>query len=251
MQPRGHAHQCDLVLSTPDKARRTIGGYMATILVVEDEESLQYYLKNELIFEGYSVVQAFDGEEGLAYLDSSPVDAVLLDWMLPKKSGVAVLRRLRQTNQTLPVILMTAKSELDDKVVGLDTGADDYLTKPFEIEELLARLRVVLRRQQAPVPTSYQLEDLTLNTTTHRVQRGEKIIALTQREFDLLTFLMQHQDQVVSRDEILDHVWGIDFAGQYNTVDVNVRHLRQKIDVHQPSLIQTARGVGYVLRKAD
>lgn len=109
----------------------------------------------------------------------------------------------------------------------------------------------MLRRQQAPVPTSYQLEDLTLNTTTHRVQRGEKIIALTQREFDLLTFLMQHQDQVVSRDEILDHVWGIDFAGQYNTVDVNVRHLRQKIDVHQPSLIQTARGVGYVLRKAD
>ncbi len=171
--------------------------------------------------------------------------------MLPKKSGVAVLRRLRQTNQTLPVILMTAKSELDDKVVGLDTGADDYLTKPFEIEELLARLRVVLRRQQAPVPTSYQLEDLTLNTTTHRVQRGGKNIALTQREFDLLTFLMQHQDQVVSRDEILDHVWGIDFAGQYNTVDVNVRHLRQKIDVHQPSLIQTARGVGYVLRKAD
>ena len=125
------------------------------------------------------------------------MDAVLLDWMLPKKSGIAVLRHVRQTNQTLPVILMTAKSELDDKVMGLDNGADDYLTKPFETEELLARLRVVLRRQVAPVQTVFEVADLTLNTTTHRVQRGDQLIALTQREFDLLAFLMQHEGHVM------------------------------------------------------
>lgn len=124
---------------------------MATVLIIEDEMSLQFYLKNELTFEGYTVLQAFDGQRGLALLASETVDAVLLDWMLPKKSGMAVLRHVRQTNQTLPVILMTAKSELDDKVMGLDNGADDYLTKPFETEELLARLRVVLRRQVTPV----------------------------------------------------------------------------------------------------
>ena len=147
---------------------------------------------------------------------------------------------------------MTAKSELDDKVMGLDNGADDYLTKPFETEELLARLRVVLRRQTAPVQTLFTCADLTLNTTTHRVQRGERLLTLTQREFELLAFLMQREGQVVSRDEILDHVWGIDFAGQYNTVDVNIRHLRQKIDrPDEPSLIKTARGLGYVMRVED
>ena len=204
---------------------------MATVLIIEDEMSLQFYLKNELTFEGYTVLQAFDGQQGLALLASETGDAVLLDWMLPKKSGMAVLRHVRQTNQTLPVILMTAKSELDDKVMGLDNGADDYLTKPFETEELLARLRVVLRRQVAPVQTTFEVADLTLNTTTHRVQRGDQLIALTQREFDLLAFLMQHEGQVVSRDAILDHVWGIGFAGQYNTVDVNIHHLRQKIEL--------------------
>lgn len=225
---------------------------MATVLIIEDEMSLQFYLKNELTFEGYDVLQAFDGQQGLALIASETIDAVLLDWMLPKKSGMAVLRHLRQTNQTLPVILMTAKSELDDKVMGLDNGADDYLTKPFETEELLARLRVVLRRQAAPVQTLFTCADLTLNTTTHRVQRGERLLTLTQREFELLAFLMQREGQVVSRDEILDHVWGIDFAGQYNTVDVNIRHLRQKIDrPDEPSLIKTARGLGYVMRVED
>ncbi len=225
---------------------------MATVLIIEDEMSLQFYLKNELTFEGYDVLQAFDGQQGLALIASETIDAVLLDWMLPKKSGMAVLRHLRQTNQTLPVILMTAKSELNDKVMGLDNGADDYLTKPFETEELLARLRVVLRRQAAPVQTLFTCADLTLNTTAHRVQRGERLLTLTQREFELLAFLMQREGQVVSRDEILDHVWGIDFAGQYNTVDVNIRHLRQKIDrPDEPSLIKTARGLGYVMRVED
>lgn len=225
---------------------------MATVLIIEDETSLQFYLKNELVFEGYDILQAFDGQQGLDLLASETVDAVLLDWMLPKKSGMAILRRVRQNNQTLPVILMTAKSDLDDKVMGLDNGADDYLTKPFEIEELLARLRVALRRQLDVEPTLFEIADLTLNTVTHRVQRQGVIITLTQREFDLLAYLMQHQDQVVSRDDILDHVWGIDFAGQYNTVDVNIRHLRQKIDVvAQPSLIKTARGLGYVMRVED
>ncbi|MCT3115233.1 response regulator transcription factor [Leuconostoc lactis] len=186
---------------------------MATVLIIEDEMSLQFYLKNELTFEGYTVLQAFDGQQGLALLASETVDAVLLDWMLPKKSGMAVLRHVRQTNQTLPV---------------------------------------VLRRQVAPVQTTFEVADLTLNTTTHRVQRGDQLIALTQREFDLLAFLMQHEGQVVSRDAILDHVWGIDFAGQYNTVDVNIRHLRQKIARDgQPSLIETARGLGYVMRVGD
>lgn len=219
-----------------------------TILLVEDEESLQFYLKNELSFENYVVTQCFNGKDALDFLASQTYDLVILDWMLPERSGIDILRRLRRQGSNVPVIIMTARSEVDDKVMGLDSGANDYITKPFEIEELLARIRVLLRVAGENQKDEYNYCDLVLNTKTHRVTLLNQPILLTQREFDLLNYLLKNKDVVVSRDEILDHVWGVDFSGQYNTVDVNIRHLRKKIYLPDRSYIQTERSLGYVLR---
>nr|WP_263432021.1 response regulator transcription factor [Leuconostoc gasicomitatum] len=219
-----------------------------TILLVEDEESLQFYLKSELSFENYTVTQCFNGKNALDLLESKTYDLVILDWMLPERSGIDVLRRLRRQGSNIPVIIMTARSEVDDKVTGLDSGANDYITKPFEIEELLARIRVLLRVAKTNPKDEYSYNDLILNRKTHRVTLMNQSILLTQREFDLLNYFLENIDVVVSRDEILDSVWGIDFSGQYNTVDVNVRHLRQKLYLPDRSYIQTERSLGYVLR---
>ena len=218
------------------------------ILLVEDEESLQFYLKSELSFENYTVTQCFNGKNALDLLESKTYDLVILDWMLPERSGIDVLRRLRRQGSNIPVIIMTARSEVDDKVTGLDSGANDYITKPFEIEELLARIRVLLRVAKTNPKDEYSYNDLILNRKTHRVTLMNQSILLTQREFDLLNYFLENIDVVVSRDEILDSVWGIDFSGQYNTVDVNVRHLRQKLYLPDRSYIQTERSLGYVLR---
>lgn len=219
-----------------------------TILLVEDEESLQFYLKSELSFENYTVVQCFNGKNALDLLEAQTYDLVILDWMLPERSGIDILRRLRRQGSNVPVIIMTARSEVDDKVMGLDSGANDYITKPFEIEELLARIRVLLRVAGTNQTDEYNYYDLILNTKTHRVTLLNQIILLTQREFDLLNYLLKNKDVVVSRDEILDNVWGVDFSGQYNTVDVNIRHLRKKLYLPDRSYIQTERSLGYVLR---
>lgn len=230
---------------------------METILLVEDEESLQYFLRQELTFENYHVISAYDGQAALDLYAThrQEISAIILDWMLPQKDGIEVLKTIRTIDPVLPILLMTARNDITDKVTGLDDGADDYITKPFKIEELLARLRTAIRRldkMQGSRPEHLELSfaDVTLNVETRRVTRAGMRINLTQREFDLLATFLQHPERVLSRDELFDLVWGVDFAGQYNTVDVYIRHLRQKLALaDKPELIWTERGVGYVLRQ--
>ncbi|WP_261810468.1 response regulator transcription factor [Levilactobacillus humaensis] len=226
-----------------------------TILLVEDEEGLASYVAKELTFEDFTVITAADGEEAWETYQEKRDDLllILLDWMLPKMDGMQVLRWIRK-HDDLPVIMMTARDYLGDKVTGLDTGADDYITKPFEIEELLARIRVIQRRSehQTGRDQAYHLGDLTLVTKTRQVDRGGRNLQLTQREYDLLLFLLQHPGQVFTRDELLDNVWGVDFLGQQNVVDVYIGYLRNKIDVGDaPHLFHTVRGVGYSLKEDD
>ncbi|GEO67807.1 DNA-binding response regulator [Levilactobacillus spicheri DSM 15429] len=226
-----------------------------TILLVEDEEGLASYVAKELTFEDFTVLTAADGEAAWDMYQEHRDELllVLLDWMLPKIDGMAVLRRIRK-HDDLPVIMMTARDYLGDKVTGLDNGADDYITKPFEIEELLARIRVIQRRaaHQSGLDQTYRIADLTLVTKTRQVTRGDTSIQLTQREYDLLLFLMRHPGQVFTRDELLDNVWGVDFLGQQNVVDVYIGYLRNKIDTADtPNLFHTIRGVGYSLKADD
>ncbi|CAJ1227280.1 response regulator transcription factor [Lactiplantibacillus xiangfangensis] len=225
---------------------------MAKILLVDDEASVIDFLEQELTFEDYHVVTAMDGHEALqTYQDQkSDLDLIILDWMLPKMDGLEVLRRIRK-HDDIPVIMMTARDYVGDKVAGLDGGADDYITKPFDTEELLARIRVILRHEQrAKTPQKvYQFADLALDTKSRQVQRNHRSIQLTQREYDLLLVLLKNAPTTLTRDELLDQVWGVDFEGQPNIVDVYVRYLRQKVDTEQErKLIHTVRGIGYCLR---
>lgn len=226
------------------------------ILVVEDEAEIARVLQLELEHEGYSVTVARDGRTGLALAQSNEWDLILLDILLPGMSGIEVCRRLR-VQRTVPIIMLTAKDDLSDKVAGLDAGADDYITKPFAFEELLARVRSQLRRatldrQGLREPQSGKLRaaDLVLDPSARTVLRGDRSIELTRREFDLLEFLLRHQGQVLTRDTLLSEVWGYDYAGETNVVDVYIRYLRNKVDADCASrLIHTSRGVGYVLRE--
>lgn len=223
-----------------------------SILLVEDENNVSQFIQLELQHEGYEVTSATDGEQALEFFPLKDWSLILLDWMLPKLDGLEVCRRIRKTSD-VPIILLTARDYIGDKIAGLDTGADDYITKPFEIEELLARIRTILRRSQReknPSATSvFQVEDLVVDVKKRLVTRREERIELTQREFELLLFLMQHQGEVISRDLLLSSVWGYDFAGETNIVDVYIRYLRNKLDRnYKPKLIHTIRGVGYVLR---
>ena len=228
------------------------------ILIVEDEESLVGFIAEELKYENYEVLIAVDGQEALTLFDANEerVNLLLLDWMLPKVDGLTVARKIRRRSQ-VPILMMTARDQVVDKVSGLDAGVDDYLTKPFDIEELLARIRVILRReeriqslQNEPIINQYQ--DLTMDVVKRTVTRDGQTIMLTQKEFDLLYELMKKPEEVFTRDELLNEVWGYDYIGQTNTVDVFVRALRNKLDDDQhPRLIQTIRGVGYVLRADD
>lgn len=224
-----------------------------TILIVEDERSLSSYVSKELEFEDFDVLIANDGVEAMDLYEKNQnkLLLILLDWMLPKLDGMEVLRRIRKHDQ-VPVIVMTARDYVGDKVAGLDNGADDYITKSFEIEELLARIRVIQRRavNMSEPDETYQVDDLVLNTKSHQVTRNDKVIQLTRREYDLLLFFLQHIGQAFTRDELLDNVWGQDFLGQQNVVDVYVGYLRNKIDgKHDNALIQTIRGVGYSLEE--
>lgn len=219
------------------------------ILVVEDEEKLAKFVQLELGYEGYEVTVANDGLSGLMAARDSEPDLVLLDWMMPGLTGVEVCRRLRATGATMPVILLTAKDGIEDRVAGLDAGADDYVVKPFSIEELLARVRAHLRRNQPEDPESFQFADLTLSRKTREVKRGDRTIELTAKEFDLLDYLISHPKQVLTRDRILEEVWGYDFMGDSNIIEVYIRYLRLKLESENESrLIQTVRGVGYVMR---
>ena len=228
---------------------------MTTILIVEDEQQIARVLELELSFEGYTTIVTHTGTDGLLAFHEQDVDLVLLDVMLPEMNGIEVLKRIRKHNETIPVILLTAKSDIQDKVTGLDYGANDYMTKPFEFDELLARIRVALRFSVKRPQMSEQVirfEDLQLNEQTREVWRGGHLVELTPREFDLLVHLMKHPKLVQSREQLLNAVWGYDYFGDTNVVDVYIRYLRQKLDqpFQLPSLIHTVRGVGYVLKEA-
>ncbi len=222
----------------------------ANILLVEDEVKLAQFVQLELTQEGYQVTVANDGMTGLTSAREQQLDLIILDWMLPGFSGIEVCRRLRATGDQVPVILLTAKDEISDRVEGLDAGADDYLVKPFSIEELLARVRAHLRRTQEDDPDELQFSDLTLNQRTREIFRGDRSIELTAKEFDLLVYLMRHPRQVLTRDRILEEVWGYDFMGDSNIIEVYIRYLRLKLEENQEKrMIQTVRGVGYVMRE--
>lgn len=221
----------------------------AKILVVEDEERIRQFLQRGLTFEGYRVDAAADGQEALDLAREEPPDLVLLDIMLPGVDGVEVCRRLRSASE-VPILMLTAKEAIEDRVAGLDAGADDYLVKPFAFDELLARVRALLRRAQPAQPQVYRFADLELDTGTRRGKRGDELFDLTAKEYELLELFMRHPRQVLTRDVIFDRVWNYDFGGESNIIEVYVRYLRQKTETEdRPRLIHTVRGVGYVLRE--
>jgi DNA-binding response OmpR family regulator len=220
------------------------------ILLVEDEVKLARFIELELTSEGYQISVAHDGITALTLARESMPDIILLDWMLPGMTGVEVCRRLRSTGNKVPVIFLTARDDISDRVVGLDAGADDYVVKPFSIEELLARVRAHLRRTQEEDADLLQFEDLKLNRRTREVFRGSRSIDLTAKEFDLLEYLLSRPRQVFTRDQILERVWGYDFMGDSNIIEVYVRYLRTKLEAQQEKrLVHTMRGVGYVVRE--
>lgn len=231
---------------------------MSKILIVEDEAKIARFLELELKHEGYEVLLAGDGRTGLELALQSETDLVLLDIMLPGLSGMEVCRRIRMESQ-VPVIMLTAKDDVADKVAGLDIGADDYMTKPFAIEELLARVRVTLKRHSKkdgkdPEDGKRELTfgRLRLNVSKHSVTYGEEDLTLTKKEFDLLACLLEHKDTAMSREQLLREVWGYEYMGDTNVVDVYIRYLRQKIDDrYQLPMIETIRGVGYMIKEKD
>lgn len=221
-----------------------------SILLVEDEEKLARVVELELNYEGYQVEKAFDGRSGLEKALSGRFDLILLDIMLPQLSGMEVLRRLRRESQ-VPVIMLTARDTVTDKVAGLDSGANDYITKPFAIEELLARIRAALRGRGEGHPREEQLTagPLTMDVERHLVQVNGEPVELTKKEFDLLHCLLENKGRVLTREALLDSVWGFDFVGETNSVDVYIRFLRSKLDeAFDIKLIYTVRGVGYVIK---
>lgn len=225
------------------------------ILIIEDEENIARVLQLELEFEGYETGIAYTGTDGLIKYREEKWDLILLDLMLPGLNGLDVLRRIRATETSTPIILLTAKSDVEDKVTGLDLGANDYVTKPFEIDELLARIRTSLRFSAVEKPKEdehlHAFGDLSIHEQTREVKRGHRQINLTPREYDLLLYLLKHDNQVLSREQILDAVWGYDYVGDTNVVDVYIRYVRRKVEAEgESTLIQTVRGVGYVLKES-
>ncbi|MCI8610125.1 MAG: response regulator transcription factor [Firmicutes bacterium] len=220
------------------------------ILLIEDEEKIARFVELELVHEGYQVVKAFNGREGLELALRGGFDLVLLDIMLPELNGLEVLRRLRKESM-VPVIMLTARDAVMDKVSGLDAGADDYITKPFAIEELLARIRVAFKKQAGGSQQTHQLTvcGLTMDTDRHEVTYGEEIIELTNREYELIHTLMKHKNIVMDREKLMNTVCGYNYVGETNIIDVYVRHIRSKIDDRFGiKLIRTVRGVGYVIK---
>ena len=220
------------------------------ILVIEDEDKILQFLQRGLTYEGYRVDTAADGAAGLALARGEAPDLVILDWMLPGMDGLEVCRRLRAGGPT-PILMLTARESVSDRVLGLDAGADDYLVKPFEFDELLARVRALLRRARPEAADLLAFADLRLDTGTHQAYRGERPIELTAKEYELLELFMRHPRQVLTREVIFDRVWGYDFGGESNIIEVYVRYLRQKTESGgEPRLLHTVRGVGYVLRES-
>ncbi|WP_336883629.1 response regulator transcription factor [Priestia koreensis] len=223
---------------------------MKKILIIEDEESITEFLELELKHEGYEVEVAHSGRLGLEKALECNYDLILLDLMLPELSGVEVCRRLTSVKDT-PIIMLTARDSVMDRVMGLDNGAEDYIPKPFSIEELFARMRVVFRRKEKnenQFDHKLSFKDIELDTISRTVKKSKKDIELTKREYDLLLFFLQNINRVLTREIIMDRIWGYDYYGETNVVDVYVRHLRSKINLESENYIDTIRGVGYVMR---
>lgn len=231
----------------------------AKLLVVEDEPSISGFVRRGLIFEGYSVEVAETGREALDRIRDNPPDLIILDLMLPEVDGIEVTRRVRAAEQAeqlpnVPILMLTARDAVSDRITGLDVGADDYLVKPFDFDELLARVRALLRRTQRGAQASGEVltfDDLQLDIASRTVTRGDAVIDLTAREFDLLTLFLRHPNQVLTRATLMQRVWGDDFFGESNVLEVVVGNVRRALEVgDRPRLIQTVRGIGYVLRRS-
>lgn len=219
------------------------------ILVVEDERDLNRVISKRLEKEGYSIDSCYNGKEALEYMQTGEFDAVVMDIMMPEMSGIQVLEYMRLNNNETPVLLLTAKDSVADRVAGLDAGAQDYLVKPFAFEELLARIRVMIRKTAGVLTNIYTAGELTLDISTHTVTRNGRNIELSAKEFDILEYLMRNKDIVLSREKIENHVWNFDYCGGTNVVDVYIRYLRKKIDDdYDVKYIHTVRGKGYVLK---
>ncbi len=222
------------------------------ILVVEDEKLLNEMITKTLVKEGYSVDNCFDGEDALHYLKMGEFDAVVMDIMMPKINGLEVVKRMRAANDATPVIFLTARDSIEDRVSGLDAGAEDYLVKPFAFAELLARIRAMTRKRTGNETNEFSVGDLVLNTKTKAVRRGEDTIALTAKEYEILEYMIHNKGIILSREKIENHVWNFDYSGGTNVVDVYIRYLRKKIDdPYEKKLIHTIRGFGYVLDEKE
>lgn len=223
---------------------------MMRILVVEDEPKLNELICARLRREHYTIDSCMAGDEAMDFLACAQYDLLILDIMLPGISGLEILRQLRGRNDKTPVLLLTALDSVPDRVTGLNSGADDYLVKPFAFDELLARVRVLFRRSSGSVSNIYSLADLSVDCDAKQVKRGDTVISLSAKEFSILEYLIRNQGTVLSRDRINNHIWNYDYEGSSNIVDVYIRYLRKKIDDgFEPKLIHTVRGVGYVLRE--
>ncbi len=221
------------------------------ILIIEDDEGIVNVLKRGLTYEGYQVDIAYNGESGLVAARTYHPDLVLLDLMLPGIDGIEVCQRLRAAGDTA-ILILTARDDVQDRIHGLDSGADDYVIKPFELTELLARVRALLRRTNQDRLPVLTFADLSLDTATRQASRQGRVIDLTAKEYDLLELFLRHPRQVLERGLIFDRVWGYDFGGESNVLDVYIRYLREKLESNnEPRLLQTTRGVGYVLRESD
>lgn len=219
------------------------------LLVVEDEKNLNRLITKKLTAEGYSVDSCFDGQEAIDFLHMASYDGVILDVMMPRLDGLGLLKYMREKGDDTPVLFLTARDSVDDKVTGLDLGANDYLVKPFSFAELMARIRVLTRKTSGNSDNIYRLADLTLDAKSHQVTRQGKAINLSAKEFALLEYMIRNQGIVLSREKIENNLWNFEYEGGTNAVDVYIRYLRKKIDEnYQPKLIHTVRGIGYVLR---
>jgi two-component system response regulator MprA len=219
------------------------------ILIIEDDTAILKVLQRGLSYEGYLVDVATDGRSGLNLAQNHHPDLVILDWLLPGMDGLDVCRRLR-LQSGLPILMLTAKDTIQDRVQGLDAGADDYIVKPFNLDELAAHIRALLRRTQSERNQVYKFSDLTMDSASRQVTRGNRLVPLTAKEYELLELFMRHPRQVLTREVIFDRVWGYDFGGESNVLEVYIRYLRQKLEVdEEPRLLFTVRSVGYVLRE--
>ena len=222
------------------------------LLVVEDQKDLNEIISRKLAKEGYAVDSCFDDKEALLYIEGAEYDGIVMDILLPEMSGIDVLKKMRSHGDDTPVLLLTALGEIEDRVAGLDAGADDYLVKPFDFDELLARIRTMIRRRGSQFSSIIKYKDLTVNTASHEVKRGDKIVELTAREYNILEYMLHNIGRAVTRDNLSSHVWNYDYDGGSNVIDVYVHRLRKKLDAaaneDSEKIVETIKGVGYIIK---